>query len=56
MERILWVVIILGVIAIGLCIFGIVSKDNPMVELATDVVCDVTDDMVCEEVEGLEGK
>lgn len=54
--KLLWAVLLTAVLVIGLCMFGILRKDNPAVEMATDIVCDVTDDAVCQQVEQLETK
>lgn len=54
--KILLAVLITAILVIVLCMFGILNKDNPAVEMATDIVCDVTDDAVCQQVELLETK
>ncbi len=49
-KQILYIITIIGIIFISLSMMGVLKPSNPVVEIATDIACDLTDDKVCEQI------
>lgn len=49
-----YVVPTIAAIIVGLSLLKVLSHDNPVVDVAEDIVCEFTDKQICEDIKAME--